>query len=130
MSEKGQKMYRLMVESVFAAAHQLRGYEGKCEGLHGHNWRVQMMIKTDRLNYIGLGIDFKVLKNVLNEVPSQLDHSFLNDLAPFASRNPSSENLSRYIFEESAKRLKGEQVAVEWVRVWESDTACAQYSLE
>ena len=66
-----------MVESGFSAAHQLKEYEGKCEGLHGHNWRVQVMVKTERLNSIGLGIDFKILKNMLNEILSQLDHAFL-----------------------------------------------------
>lgn len=121
-------MYRLMVESGFAAAHQLRGYEGKCEGLHGHNWRVQMMVKTEVLDPIGLGIDFKVLKCILQEVLSHLDHKFINELEPFVSRNPSSENLSCYIFEEASKRLQEETVDVEWVRVWESNTAFAQYS--
>ena len=72
-------MYRLMVESHFAAAHQLRGYQGRCESLHGHNWRVQIMVKTDVLNNIGIGIDFKVLKDCLREILSGLDHAFLNE---------------------------------------------------
>ena len=99
-------MYRLMVQSAFAAAHQLRGYEGKCEGLHGHNWRVQVMVKTDILNPTGLGIDFKVLKEILKEVLSQLDHAFLNDIEPFKTQNPSSENLARHIFEEFSNFLQ------------------------
>ena len=123
-------MYRLMVESGFAAAHQLKEYEGKCESLHGHNWRVQVMVKTDRLNSIGLGIDFKILKNMLNEILSKLDHSFLNDITPFNSKNPSSENLACFIFEEFLKRIDKETLQLDWVRVWESDTAFAQYSHE
>ena len=121
-------MYRLMVESGFAAAHQLKEYAGKCEGLHGHNWRVQVMVKTDRLNPIGLGIDFKVLKRILNDILSRLDHSFLNDIEPFQAQNPSSENLACYIYGEYLKHLEGESVKLDWVRVWESTSAYAQYS--
>ena len=123
-------MYRLMVESGFASAHQLREYEGKCERLHGHNWRVQVTVKTDQLNRIGIGIDFKLMKTWLNEILSVLDHAFLNEVPPFTMQNPSSENLARYIFEEFEKRIEGEPVQVEWVRVWESVGACAQYSVE
>jgi 6-pyruvoyltetrahydropterin/6-carboxytetrahydropterin synthase len=119
-----------MVESGFAAAHQLREYEGKCEKLHGHNWRVQVMVKTDRLNPIGLCIDFKELKNILNEILSQLDHVFLNDIEPFNILNPSSENLAAYIFETFLNKLDQREIQLDWVRVWESNTACAQYSLE
>jgi 6-pyruvoyltetrahydropterin/6-carboxytetrahydropterin synthase len=119
-----------MVESGFAAAHQLKEYEGKCEGLHGHNWRVQVMVKTDRLNSIGLGIDFKILKNMLNEILSQLDHTFLNDISPFNAKNPSSENLACFIFEEFLKRIDKETLQLDWVRVWESNSAFAQYSHE
>jgi len=123
-------MYRLMVESGFAAAHQLKEYEGKCENLHGHNWRVQVMVKTDRLNSIGLGIDFKILKNILNEIVSQLDHTVLNNISPFNVKNPSSENLACFIFEEFLKRLDKKTLQMDWVRVWESSTAFAQYSLD
>lgn len=123
-------MFRLMVESGFAAAHQLKEYEGKCEGLHGHNWRVQVMVKADRLNSIGLGIDFKTLKNMLNDILSQLDHTFLNDISPFKDKNPSSENLACFIFEEFLKKLEKETLQLDWVRVWESNSAYAQYSCE
>ena len=123
-------MYRLMVESGFAAAHQLKEYEGKCEGLHGHNWRVQVMVRTDRLNAIGLGIDFKELKEILNGILSRLDHTFLNEKEPFQTRNPSSENLASYIFEEFLKELNDKTVKLDWVRIWESATAFAQYSRE
>ena len=119
-----------MVESGFAAAHQLKEYEGKCENLHGHNWRVQVMVKTDRLNSIGLGIDFKILKNILNMIVSQLDHTVLNNITPFKTKNPSSENLACFIFEEFLKRLEKETLQMDWVRVWESNTAFAQYSLD
>jgi len=119
-----------MVESKFAAAHQLRGYEGKCESLHGHNWRVQIMVKTGALNSIGIGIDFKILKNILKEITEKFDHTFLNNTDPFFDKNPSSENLACHIFSEFSERLRETDVVMEWVRVWESDTAYAQYSPE
>lgn len=121
-------MYRLMVESTFAAAHQLRGYKGRCESLHGHNWRVQVMVKTGVLDVIGMGIDFGLLKTHLKEIMNHLDHKFLNDIQPFTDKNPSSENLACYIFTAFAKRLDSTSVKMDWVRVWESDTAYAQYN--
>lgn len=123
-------MYRLMIESHFAAAHQLRGYEGKCEALHGHNWRVQIMVKTDVLNSIGIGVDFKILKDILKEILDQLDHTFLNEIDTFREINPSSENLASKIFQEFSESLVDESAQIEWVKVWESDNACAQYSME
>ncbi len=123
-----EQMYKLMIESCFAAAHQLKGYEGKCESLHGHNWRVQVMVKTDQLNSIGIGIDFKVLKSILNDILAQMDHTFLNDKDPFININPSSENLASHIYRKFSERLEA-NAQMEWVRVWESKTCFAQYSL-
>ncbi len=120
-------MYELMIESQFAAAHQLREYQGKCENLHGHNWRVQIFVRADRLNHIGLAIDFTELKASLREILAQLDHAFLNQLPDFHQDNPSSENIARWIFNKlkAAPRLKDVQVSK--TVVWESDSACAAY---
>ena len=98
-------MYELMIESGFASAHQLRGYKGKCENLHGHNWKVHVYVTTDRLNEIDLAIDFHELKRITNEVIAQLDHTCLNNIFPFTERNPSSENIARWVFESLRKRL-------------------------
>ncbi|MBZ0155745.1 MAG: 6-carboxytetrahydropterin synthase QueD [Alphaproteobacteria bacterium] len=121
-------MYELMIETGFASAHQLRGYKGKCENLHGHNWKVQTYIVAERLNEIDIAIDFHDLKAMTNEIISQLDHTCLNDVFPFTERNPSSENIARWIFDSLKKRLveyKG--IAVSAVTVWESETASATY---
>lgn len=120
-------MYELMVESKFAAAHQLRGYQGKCEKLHGHNWRVTVAVTAERLDEQGLAMDFHDLKKSLNEVLDQLDHTFLNDIFPFTQINPSSENLAKWIYDNLTKKINSENLEVASVTVWESDTASASY---
>jgi 6-pyruvoyltetrahydropterin/6-carboxytetrahydropterin synthase len=120
-------MYELVVESKFAAAHQLRGYEGKCEKLHGHNWRVTIAVTSDRLNEQGLAVDFHELKKSLREVLDQLEHTFLNDIFPFTQINPSSENLAKWIYDSIGKKINDDDLEVASVTVWESDTASASY---
>jgi 6-pyruvoyltetrahydropterin/6-carboxytetrahydropterin synthase len=122
-------MYRLKIDTHFAAAHNLNNYEGDCENLHGHNWKVEVVVATETLNDAGLGIDFKILKAKTNTILDSLDHKYLNDLAPFKEKSPSSENIARYLFEELCKSFADEDVVVESVNVWESDNACASYSL-
>ncbi|MDA8168403.1 MAG: 6-carboxytetrahydropterin synthase QueD [Nitrospiraceae bacterium] len=119
-------MYELMVESSFAAAHQLRGYGGKCERLHGHNWKIQVHVSADRLNDIDLAMDFHELKKILNECIAPLDHSFLNDVFPFTEKNPSSENIAKWVYD-SLKRKINDGVQLSAVTVWESDSASATY---
>lgn len=120
-------MYELMVESKFSAAHQLRGYKGKCEKLHGHNWRVTVAVTAERLDEQGLAIDFHELKSFLREVLDQLEHTFLNEIFPFTQINPSSENLAKWIYDNMAKKIDDGNVEVASVTVWESDTASASY---
>jgi len=120
-------MFELSVEEQFSAAHQLRGYRGKCEALHGHNWRVQVTVSSDRLNNIGLVIDFKELKQVLSDVIAPLDHALLNEVFPFTEINPSSENIARWIFESVKKKLRRKNCNITSVTVWESETSSATY---
>ena len=120
-------MYELSIETGFASAHQLRGYKGKCEKLHGHNWKVQISVTAERLNEIDLAIDFHELKKIANEVISPLDHAFLNDIFPFTEKNPSSENVAKWIFESMKKKINDDNIRVSAVTVWESDTASASY---
>jgi 6-pyruvoyltetrahydropterin/6-carboxytetrahydropterin synthase len=116
-------MYELMVEDSFDAAHALRGYEGPCENLHGHTWKVQVFIKGDKLNKVGLLVDFKEIKNKLKEVLAEFDHKYLNDLEPFKTENPSSENMARIIFQKLKKKIK----SISKIIVWESTTSSAAY---
>jgi 6-pyruvoyltetrahydropterin/6-carboxytetrahydropterin synthase len=122
-------VYELMVETHFSSAHQLRGYDGKCERMHGHNWKVQVHVVAERLNELDLAIDFHDLKRMTAETVSSLDHSFLNELFPFTEKNPSSENIAKWIFDTLKKRLSGESGSVNLsaVTVWESETASATY---
>ena len=120
-------MYDLMIELQFSSAHQLRGYKGKCEKLHGHNWRVQVTVSSDKLDDIGIVIDFHELKNISAEVIASLDHSFLNDVFPFTEINPSSENIARWIYDSINKKLDQDQCDISSVTVWENETASATY---
>ena len=120
-------MYELMIEERFSAAHQLRGYKGKCENMHGHNFKVQAFVSAEMLNNIDLAVDFHDLKAMLSETISGLDHAFLNDVFPFTEINPSSENIARWIYDSIKKKVNEEHIAVSAVTVWESDTASATY---
>ncbi len=120
-------MYELMIEDSFAAAHQLCGYEGSCENLHGHNWRVQLAVRTKKLNKIGLGIDFKLLKQALETYLKTLDHTNLNQLPAFAQENPSSENIARWLYRQLSRDAGLQGVELVRVTVWESENACASY---
>ena len=121
-------MYHLTIHTHFAAAHNLINYQGDCENLHGHNWKVEVTVSAENLDKAGLAIDFKILKKETNRVLDRLDHKYLNDLAPFKELSPSSEHISRYLFEELSKVLNNENVTVEKITVWESDYACASYT--
>ncbi len=120
-------MYEISVEQEFDAAHALRGYEGKCERLHGHRFRVAVTVHADRLNEIGLAYDFTVLKKQLGEVLGKFDHTCLNDNSPFDKMNPSSENIASTVFGEMKSRLSGAPVSISRVEVWESPTSRAEY---
>jgi 6-pyruvoyltetrahydropterin/6-carboxytetrahydropterin synthase len=120
-------MYELMVETQFSAAHQLRGYRGKCENLHGHNWRVQVVVNSEKLNDIGLAIDFHELKKLTDEFVSTLDHAVLNEIFPFTEINPSSENIARWLYDSLTKKFSDNAIQVSSVTVWESETASATY---
>jgi len=120
-------MYELKIISQFGSAHQLRGYRGKCENLHGHNWKIEVCVKGEKLGEDGLLVDFKLIKKATKKVVEKLDHTFLNDLDCFKEINPSSENIARYIFKETSRDLNRPDISVSRVTVWESDTACATY---
>ena len=120
-------MYELKIISQFAAAHQLREYEGGCEKLHGHNWKVEVYVVGEKLGEDGLLIDFRLIKRAAKEVIDSLDHAFLNELDAFKEINPSSENIARFIFESLSKTLNDKKVRVSKVSAWESDSACASY---
>ncbi len=122
-------MYELMIETTFSAAHQLRGYKGKCEHLHGHNWKVQVHVVAEKLNEIDIAIDFHELKRLTNEIIVPLDHTTLNEIFPFTEKNPSSENIARWIFDSLKKKIisSDEKIYLSAVTVWESESSSATY---
>ncbi len=123
-------MFEVSVEDTFAAGHALRGYRGKCENPHGHNYKVRITLAGEQLDNIGLLYDFKDLKTVMNEVIDRLDHQMLNDLEPFRAANPSAENMAKYFYQEIEARLRTTtdgRVRVKQVKLWETDTTTATY---
>lgn len=121
-------MYELMVHTHFSSAHSLRGYQGECETLHGHNWKIGVALAAETLDNLGMVIDFKIFKQKLHQIIQKLDHKHLNDIPPFDVLNPSSENIAFYLFQELKKLLAPERVIVVKVTVWESDDSSASYS--
>jgi 6-pyruvoyltetrahydropterin/6-carboxytetrahydropterin synthase len=118
-------MFEVCVEHTFAAAHALRNYHGKCENVHGHNYRVQVGIEGKELDANGLLYDFVDLKKSLRSTSEYLDHQYLNELKPFDEINPSAENIAKFICDEMQKDMKTGSIA--YVRVWETETSCAIY---
>ena len=122
-------MYELKVITHFAAAHRLANFYGKCEALHGHNWKVEISVRAAALDDAGLVLDFGQIKARAKEILAELDHTYLNDLPAFREQNPSSENLARYLFERLSATLNDGRVTVTRVAVWESEQTSAAYFL-
>jgi len=120
-------MFTVSVDRTFSAAHSLRGYMGKCESLHGHNWKVTVTVAAAELDKLGMVIDFKDLKKAMDELLEKLDHAFLNEVPPFDQVNPSSENIARYLYQTLSKRLDNDRVQIHSVSVWESENSKATY---
>jgi 6-pyruvoyltetrahydropterin/6-carboxytetrahydropterin synthase len=122
-------MYEVSVDEQFAAAHNLRNYKGKCENLHGHNYKVRVTLSGPQLDDVGLLYDFVHLKQVIQGVIRGLDHKYLNELKPFDVLNPSAENIAKHIYDESSKQMQktANGAAISGITVWESDVTAATY---
>lgn len=120
-------MYELKIITEFSAAHNLREFRGKCESLHGHNWKVEVVISGSGLDGSGVVLDFAEIKAATREVMSEIDHRYLNELPFFTDHNPSSENIARFIFERLQEKINDDRVRVNRVTAWESQDACATY---
>ena len=124
-------MFEVTVEDSFAAGHYLRNYRGKCENPHGHNYKVRVTLAGKELDKAGLLLDFKDLRDVMKPAIDRLDHQMINDVEPFTNLNPSAENLAKYFFDETSRRLHSStngRVRVKTVTVFETDTTTATYS--
>lgn len=119
--------FEIEVTDHFSSAHRLRDQGSACERMHGHNWFVTVTLRCETLDGIGLGVDFKVVKEALGDVLSGLDHKDLNEIPPFDEINPSTENLARFIFERMAERLEGAHARMHRVRISEGPNTAATY---
>ena len=122
--------YTLRVLTEFAAAHSLRGYSGSCSRLHGHNWKLEVEVRSGTLDDIGMAVDFREIKRIARGVTDELDHRYLNELEPFTEVNPTAENIAAHCYREIGRRLNGPGLAVSAVTVWENDRACVRYAEE
>lgn len=123
-------VYTLKVLTEFASAHTLREYPGACARMHGHNWKVEVEVVARALDDVGMGVDFKVIKNAARAIGDRLDHRYLNELEPFTEINPTAENIAAYFFRELAQTLNDERIRVNSVTLWETDRACVRYAEE
>ncbi|HZT61077.1 MAG TPA: 6-carboxytetrahydropterin synthase QueD [Pyrinomonadaceae bacterium] len=124
-------MFEVMIERNFSSAHQLRGYRGKCENLHGHNYKIEIYARGRELDKTGLLVDFVELKAAADDIVNYLDHRNINELPPFDEElNPSAENLARFILERVASRVGDERVQVFKVRCFETPTSVATYRVD
>jgi 6-pyruvoyltetrahydropterin/6-carboxytetrahydropterin synthase len=114
----------------FASAHSLRDYPGDCRRLHGHNWKVEVEVVATELDGLGMAVDFKEIKAVAREAAGELDHRYLNEIAPFDRLNPTAENLAAHLFERISVSLNNARVTVSAVTLWETERACVRYSKE
>jgi 6-pyruvoyltetrahydropterin/6-carboxytetrahydropterin synthase len=123
--------FEVMIERNFSSAHQLRGYKGKCENLHGHNYKIEIYARGKELDNIGLLVDFVDLKAAADDVVKYLDHRNINELPPFDEElNPSAENLARYILEQVSARVGDDRVKIYKVRCYETPTSVATYQVD
>jgi 6-pyruvoyltetrahydropterin/6-carboxytetrahydropterin synthase len=122
-------MFEVTVEQTFAAGHALRNYKGKCENLHGHNFKVQVRIEGQSLDETGMLVDFIDVKNLMRSVIDRLDHQFLNEVPPFDIKNPSAENIAEYFHSEMTGALRSAAVPIRIseVRIWETEIQSASY---
>jgi len=123
-------LYTLKVVTEFAAAHTLRDYPGACSRMHGHNWKVEVEVKATSLDDVGMGVDFKVIKQAAKQLGGELDHRYLNEIAPFDKINPTAENIACHLYTGLAKQLNTETLQVCAVTLWETERACVRYTEE
>lgn len=120
-------MFEISVKGSFSAAHWLRGYKGKCEELHGHNWDVEVTVSADQLDPTGMVMDFSELKQYLKTVLDTIDHKCLNEVEYFRNVTPTSENIAKYIYERLVEKICVKEVKISKISIWETPTNCAIY---
>ena len=120
--------YTLKIITDFASAHTLRDYPGACARMHGHNWKVEVEVTASELDAIGMGVDFRVIKQAARDIAERLDHRYLNDLEHFVQINPTAENIAAYFHQELSAQLNNDSIRVNAVTLWETERACVRYA--
>ena len=120
--------YTMRIVTDFSAAHLLRGYDGPCARLHGHNWKVEVEVVATALDDLGMGVDFGIIKRHTREVLDRLDHRNLNEIPPFDQQNPTAENIAAYLYRELGRHLDDHRVRVTAITLWETERASVRYS--
>jgi 6-pyruvoyltetrahydropterin/6-carboxytetrahydropterin synthase len=120
-------MFEVSVEYTFAAGHALRDYKGKCENVHGHNYKVRVTVEGEALDHTGLLVDFGDMRDAIKSLVGGVDHQFLNDLPPFDRINPSAENIARYFCDNLIPAIQKDGLRIQAVTVWETDTSSATF---
>lgn len=120
--------YTLKILADFASAHTLRDYPGDCRRMHGHNWKVEVEVVAKELDEVGMGLDFKVIKDATRALAKRLDHRYLNDIEPFDKINPTAENIAAYFYKNLSHSLNDSRVRVSAVTLWETERACVRFA--
>ncbi|HET6459466.1 MAG TPA: 6-carboxytetrahydropterin synthase QueD [Syntrophales bacterium] len=121
------EVFEISVTTEFSAAHALQGYPGDCAQVHGHNWTVEVFVRCRELNAMGIGIDFREVKQAVRESIENLDHSYLNEHPSFTKLNPSSENIAKFLYKELSERINSENARISRVKVSETPKTGAYY---
>jgi len=127
IDNNGCIMYEIKIIRTFSAAHRLKGYPGNCRNVHGHNWKVEVIVETEELDSIGMAVDFRSLRKETDSLLQTLEHTFLNEISPFDKINPTAENIARWIFVTLSQRINDSHGKVSRVVVWENDNSSASY---
>lgn len=120
-------MYEIKIITTFSGAHSLRNYPGNCKNIHGHNWKVEVVMQSNELDELGMSLDFRMLKQETEGLLKTLDHTYLNENEPFNTLNPTAENLARYVFESLSKKLNNHNARLSRISVWENESSSATY---
>ncbi|MBN1970101.1 MAG: 6-carboxytetrahydropterin synthase QueD [Candidatus Delongbacteria bacterium] len=120
-------MYELFVKLHFSSAHKLAAYNGECSKLHGHNWEVKVYARADKLNEIGIALDFKEFKKSVKETVDRFDHVYLNDLEEYKNINPTAENIARILYKQLSDKINNDVIKIHMVEIWESEKQGARY---
>ena len=127
--KKEINIYTLTTFVEFSSAHTLNGHDGPCRRMHGHNWKVEVEVSGNKLDNIGMVIDFKKIRIMTNQVVDRLDHQFLNDLSAFKDENPTAENIAKYIHAELTKSINNDNIIVKSIKLWETDKSAVTYTV-